>query len=471
MKTLTRNTINHIFKALLALIVTLMAPLNVAAAENILQESVVADPKNALQELVVAAQKNDDQLLIAKAQFEALRGQAGEGIAPILPQLRLNVQSSQIDNSCTGCTANTAQPDSSGTSTRIEFTQTLYDPVKYRTFSATKARVEQFGYQYGMAQNSLFTRLLDQYLNILTEADKLRTIGAQRDRLSKQLKIVSTMARSGTRSRVDVAEIAANLALSQSQYEFSRITLRSFYEGLSASIKLDIKNLPPIRRDLELEELESYNTDYWTGVALEKNLGFLARKAEVKAAVEDVKISNRGHVPTFDLFATYVDRGATIDSRSVQTSQTEVGVRFNVPIYTGGRVFASIRTAKARLDEAERRLNLVRIELVTIVPSLVRQIKQGEELIKASKSALDARASIVEQTELRYRAGADDITDLLLAYERLYESERSYYTSLYSHIRNYANFYVRVGGLNEDVVARFYEIGELENYDPTKPVY
>lgn len=459
MKVSARNTIRSILLGLV-LSFTMAMPINATAEENILQQ------------LLEAAQKNDDQLLIAKAQFEAAKSQAATGLAPILPQIRANIQNSQTDNECTGCVPNADQPDSSGTATRLELTQTLYEPVKWRTFQAAKARAEQFGYQYGMAQMSLFTRLLDQYLNILTETDNLRTLGAQRDRLAEQLKIVSSMARSGTRSRVDVDEIAANLALSESQYEFSRITLRSFYEGLSASLKLNLKNLPPIKSDLQLEPLENEDPDYWTEVALKDNLNLLAAQAAVKAAKEDVKISNRGHIPTFDLFVTYLNRDVTPSGAdNTKTTQTEAGIRFSVPIYTGGRVFSNTRTAKSRLEEANRRLSLVQVEIKAVVPSLVRQIKQGEKLITASKRALDARTSVVQQTELRFRAGSADITDLLLAYERLYESERSYYSSLYSHIRNHANFYVRVGALNEETASKFYGIGDLEDYDPDTPVY
>ncbi len=427
-------------------------------------QRVLAD-ENILQELVGAAQKHDDQLLIAKAQFEAAKGQAAQALAPVLPQIRASSQQSQ------NAYPNGEQPDATTTTSRVEFSQTLYEPAKYRAYSAAKARAEQFGYRYGAAQSSLFTRLLGQYLDILTEEDNLRTVRAQRDRLNEQLKVVRARVSSGTRSAVDLAEITASAALSESQYELSRITLRSFYEGLSASINFEIKNLPPIRKNLKLQPLENDDPAYWLEIALEKNLALLAAKAEVKAAKEDVKISNRGHIPTFDLFATYSQTETSASSAFTPTESTVVGVRFNVPIYIGGQVFSGVKVAKARLDEAQRRLHLTEVELRTVLPSVVRRIKQGEHFIDASKGALDARAAVVAQTEVRYSIGAADITDLLLSYERLYDSERSYYSSLYSHIKNYAEFYVRIGGLDEDVLNRLYSIGDFENFDPNTPVY
>lgn len=439
---------------------------NVTYAADVNQED------NILKQLLEAARKHDDQLKIAKAQFEAAKARASQNLSPVLPQIKLNLQASQRNNDCTGCPlTNPAQSDSSVTSTKIELTQSLYEPAKYRAFTATKARAEQFGYLYGVANLDLVTRLLNQYLNILTETDNLRTLGAQRDRLNKQLQVVRARANAGTRSRVDVAEISSNAALSESRYLLSQINLRTFYEGLSASVNLDIKNLPPIRKNLQLPSLDNDDPEYWTNLALEKNLSLLAAKAAVKAAEEDVKISNSGHIPTFDLFVSYMNSDNSFDSYSSTTTQTETGIRFSVPIYVGGRVFAGVRGAKARLQETQGRLELVIVEIKTLVPSLVRRIQQGEDLIAASDEALKARISLVARTESRYNSGAADITDLLLDYERLYEAERSYYSSLYSHIRNYAELYVRSGNLAEDTLNSLYDIGDFSSYDPEKPVY
>ena len=441
--------------------------------------SLVQAEDNALKRLHEAAIKYDNQLLIAKAQFDAAKGGAGQALAPSLPQLRLNARTSNSDSSCTGAgcqpsggqTAASGSTSTTATSASIDLTQSIYEPTKFRAASAGRARAKQFGYLYGYAHQDLVIRLLDQYLNILSETDNLRALDAQRDRLEKQLQRVQARVEAGTSSRVDLAEISSSAALSASQYELSKINLRSFYEGLSEGLSLDIKNLPPIRRDLKFPPLENKNPSYWTELALENNLNLLAAQAAVEAAEEDVKLSRSGHIPSFDLFASYISSDRNVNELSSQTTQTEVGVRFTFPIFSGGGVAAGVRASKARRDEAIRRLNLVRVEIKTLVPSVVRRIRQGEELITASKAALDARSAAVASTELRYNSGSANIADLLLSYERLYEAERSYYSALYSHIRNHADLYVRSGNLDENSISQFYDIADLSDYDPNKPVY
>ena len=425
---------------------------------------------NILEELLDAARKNDNQLLIAKARLDAAKAVARQNLSPILPQIRLNLQSSQKGVECVGCPPESSE-DSTDTQSRLQFSQTIYEPVKYRVYKASVARAEQSGYEYGSAYFELFQRLLKQYLDILTETDRLRTLGAQRDRLLKQLEVVRALAAEGARSPVDVAEIQASAALSEVQYLQSQISLRTFYEGLSESVKLNIKNLPPVRAELDLSPLDNKDPQYWKEIALKNNLKLLAARSAVAAAEEDIKISNRGHIPTFDFFVAYTKSDQTYETFARDFSQTEVGIRFNTPIFTGGSVFASVKSAKARLEQEKRKLALATIEVNTIVPSLVRLINNGDQFIDAAKQVLDARKALVSQTESRYRLGATDITDLLTVYERLFQAERDYYSSLYRHIQNYADFYIRTGQLNDEQLQQFYRIGDVSNYDPNKAVY
>ena len=425
---------------------------------------------NILEELLDAARKNDNQLLIAKARLDAAKAVARQNLSPILPQIRLSLQSSQKGVECVGCPPESSE-DSTDIQGRLQFSQTIYEPVKYRVYKASVARAEQSGYEYGSAYFELFQRLLKQYLDILTETDRLRTLGAQRDRLLKQLEVVRALAAEGTRSPVDVAEIQASAALSEVQYLQSQISLRTFYEGLSESVKLNIKNLPPVRAELDLSPLDNKDPQYWKEIALKNNLKLLAARSAVAAAEEDIKISNRGHIPTFDFFVAYTKSDQTYETFARDFSQTEAGIRFNTPIFTGGSVFASVKSAKARLEQEKRKLALATIEVNTIVPSLVRLINNGDKFIDAAKQVLDARKALVSQTESRYRLGATDITDLLTVYERLFQAERDYYSSLYRHIQNYADFYIRTGQLNDEQLQQFYRIGDVSNYDPNKAVY
>ena len=435
------------------------------------QVQAAEEEPNILQQLLEAAQKNDDQLLIAKAQFDAAKGETVERLGPLLPQLLFSYQLSDTDSECIGCAAGTNVPESSATVKRLDFSQSIYEQSKINSYTATKARAVSAGYQYALAQYNLFERLLDQYLNILAEADNLRTLEAQRERLSKQLAIVRAGVLAGSRSPVDLTEIEANARLTNSQYVLSKIALRSFYTGLSEALKLKLKNLPPIRKDLQLHPLPTYSTDHWLDVAVEKSFSVQAANALLKAAREDVKSTGSRFGPSINVFAAHTETDTDSSGSNKEQTQTEVGIRFNLPLTRGGETVGSLRAAKARRRQADSQHNLALVEVKTLVPAVVLRLEEAPRLVNATRQALIAREAVVRQTELRYRNGAADITDLLLSYERVAEAERSYYASLYSYIRDYAEFYVRTGQLDEATLKRFYNIADFTDYDPDKALY
>ena len=84
---------------------------------------------------------------------------------------------------------------------------------------------------------------------------------------------------------------------------------------------------------------------------------------------------------------------------------------------------------------------------------------------------MEAAQQTVLRTETLYEAGTRSISELLEAYERRTQTEQNYYATLYSHIRNYANFYIRTAQLEEEQLAHFYQAADSTNFDPdTNPL-
>jgi len=185
---------------------------------------------NILQQLFEAASVNDDQLQIAKSRLEETKGRTQESFARMFPSI--SVESSLSNTEIQTCNGPNCPSDSSTTQNRISLNQPIYDPALHLGYKASRARSEQMGYEYGIAYLGLFDRLLGQYLNILAESDRVRTIQAQRDTLNQQLKSIESRVEPGVASPIDLAEVSASLQPAAVTLIQSRINLRDFYEGL-----------------------------------------------------------------------------------------------------------------------------------------------------------------------------------------------------------------------------------------------
>ena len=428
---------------------------------------------NILKDLLEAAMKNDNQLLLAQAQLEEAKARARGSIGRLVPQTSISINNNRLRTDCDGslCLSLDAE-DSANSLNTLSLSQSIYEPAKLAAHRKNRARAEQQGYLYAAARLDVFQRLLTQYTDILAETDRLRTLKGQQETLTRQLARIQAFVASGARSRVDLAQARASTALNAAQIVQSQINLQRFYEGLRESTKLPIQNLPPIRKDVIMPDIIPNDPEHWKGIALKQNFNVLAARKGLEATRYELRENRYGPVPRLDLYTTYrqnnvddIDDGGNLD-----TTELEYGLRFNMPIYEGG-TYANIKQAKARRTQSEKQLALLEVEINTIVPSLLRQIAQGKQTVDASRQAMLARQVVAEQTEFGYRAGSVSITELLEAYENFYQAERDYYSSLYAHIKNYADFYVRTGELNEETLEPFYAIANLEEYDPETSPY
>ncbi len=420
--------------------------------------------KNIIQQLFEAASQHDDQLQIAKERLEETKGQTEESFARMFPSV--SFESSLSNTHIHACNLGPGCPDDSGMAQNsISLNQPIYNPALYLGYQISLIRSEQMGYEYGAAYLGLFDRLLEQYLNILAESDRVRTIQAQRDTLNQQLRSINARVAAGVASPIDLAEISASLQQAEVDLIQSRINLRVFYEGLSESTKLPIKNLPPVKRDLEMPPLENYDLEYWKDFALRENLSLLAARKNLAAAIEERKQSSRKYYPVVNLFSSYSASDEGLPDTSSDLTQSQIGVSLSIPLYTGGSRSGEAKKERARIEQARRQISLLETETKVVIPSLVRLISQGEKFIDAARQSMEAAQQSVLRTETLYGAGTRTISELLEDYERRTQTEQDYYATLYSHIRNYANFYIRTAQLEEEQLAHFYQAADLTNFD------
>lgn len=418
---------------------------------------------NVLQRLVEAAIKHDDQLQLAKARLDEAQGQAQQSFGRMFPQI--SIDSSLAQTYISGCKTPACE-DSTTIRNSLNLNQPIFQPEFRRDYKANKARAEQMGYEYGRAYLNLFERLLDQYLNILTVSDKVRTLQAQIKALSEQVKRLESRAEAGSGSTIDLNQARADLHLAEAGLVQSRIQLRTFYAGLSESTKLPLKNLPPIRQELRLPPLEPDDPSHWQWIALEKNLSLLAARKALEANNENRKQSSSKRLPSLRFSSSFTSRNQDFrEGGATSSTQTEVALLLSIPLYSGSSTLSEVKQARARAVQTQQQLDLLELETKIAVPSLVRLINRGEDFIAAAHQAMTAARASVTQTEVRYAAGTDSITDVLNAYARSTQAEQNYYASLYDHIRNYIDFYIRTNQLDEERLKRFYALADLKDFD------
>ena len=118
----------------------------------------------------------------------------------------------------------------------------------------------------------------------------------------------------------------------------------------------------------------------------------------------------------------------------------------NLPLFTGGQLEGQLDSARARADSALISYNqsvLTALQDVDVSLSGLRSATDQESDLRDAEAA-SKRA--LELAELRYRAGADDLTSLLNAQQTYQSAAQSLVDNRRDQLTSVVNVYAAIGG-------------------------
>jgi outer membrane protein TolC len=198
-----------------------------------------------------------------------------------------------------------------------------------------------------------------------------------------------------------------NLALSKSDFAKAKMIL-SLYIG------------EPIASNVKLENTIIKST--WRGKGLEDVLRNSPTLNSLEVSVRQKELEHKSAKASaygsIDAVASYARQDSLNEYES-----SYVGISFNIPIYTGGRMTAQEEQAKINKQSARFEHNAKALAIEEEVQSLLIDIKYYEKSIKTKKVQLQANEETKEVTESRYKGGLSTYIELLDAVGVTQESE------------------------------------------------
>ncbi|RMP02482.1 TolC family outer membrane protein, partial [Pseudomonas marginalis] len=243
----------------------------------------------------------------------------------------------------------------------------------------------------------------------------------------------------------------ANRILAQRQVEDAfeaLITLTNRQYNSIQGIVHTLPVLPPLPNDAKA----------WVETAGRQNLNLLASNYAVTAAEETLKQRKAGHAPTLDAVAQYEkgDNDALGFSNPNafgtpyrgDVEQRTIGLRLNIPLYSGGLTSSQVRESYSRLGQTEQQREGLRRQVVENTRNLHRAVNTDVEQVQARRQSIISNQSAVEATEIGYQVGTRNIVDVLDSQRQLYASVRNYNNSRYDYILDNLRLKQAAGTLN-----------------------
>ena len=307
--------------------------------------------------------------------------------------------------------------------------QPLFRKYNFALYAQAKAQGEAADARLSQAEKELAVRLVSAYMDVLFADEQARLIEIQKSSLSAQLAAAERGLVAGTGTRIDIDEARSRYDMVLAQEievdnlrAHNRRTLGAMVNrGIGSLQSLDVGRFqpaPPVPADVQawVAEAEAGNPEYQ---------GLLAQR---KAAEQEVEKALAGHYPSVDLYANAGRSGN--DSLSnlnrfgdTVYATTSYGVQVNIPLFAGGQVNATVRQARAKLEQISQQGEDMRRNIAVQTQREFDNVVQGLAKIRALERAELSGRQTVLSARKGVEAGVRSTLDVL-------QVEQQYYTVL-----------------------------------------
>ena len=287
---------------------------------------------------------------------------------------------------------------------------------------------------------------------MLSAIDSLSYTEAQKQAIYRQL--------DQTTQRFNVGLVAiTDVQNARAQYDSvlaSEVTARNDLDNALESLRQVTGQYYPELASLNIDTFSTQRPQAVNSLLKEaesRNLTLLSARLSQDLAREQIRYYQTGHMPTLDLTASSgISNSKYSGSRNAaddtDAGQNQIGLSFNLPLYSGGAVSSQVKQAQFNFVGASEQLESAHRSVVQTVRSSFNNISASISSINAYKQAVVSAQSSLDASEAGYQVGTRTIVDVLDATTTLYNAKQQLSSARYNYLINQLNVKSALGTLN-----------------------
>lgn len=445
----------------------------VCLAAGLMLISAVAAAQSApdLMNVYQQAKENDPVLKQARAQYQAAQEARPQARAGILPQLDATGSYTWTDEQ-TEYDRNAPDREEDYTTLQygLELRQPLFRWSTYKRLDQADASVAQAAAQFAAAEQDLMIRVSERYFAVLDAEDQLSVARSQERAIERQLEQARQRFDVGLIARTAVEEAKARYDLARAEVIAAENQVDSSRQALRELTGAMVGEIASVDDDIPLNRPSPNDAEAWADKAREQNWQITAARRNAEASMANIGVQRGGHYPTLDLVGSYGvnersdGRSPTgLETGNVETTQTQVGVQLNIPIFSGGATSSQVRQAQHEYTNAREQLEEVHRSILRQTADAFRGVESSILRVQALEQALVSTSAALEAVEAGYEVGTRTVVDVLDAQNDRFQAQRDYQQAVYDYLLNTLRLKLAAGTLSpEDLRAVNRQLREPE---------
>ncbi|MGM0552522.1 MAG: TolC family outer membrane protein [Pseudomonadota bacterium] len=391
---------------------------------------------SSLLEVYERAASEDAELRAAEAEYRSVQETRPLARSALLPQITGEAEAGAFYNDPDG------MPSSDGRQTRfgVSLNQSVYDRRNYIDLAQADLQVVRAEAELEGARQDLILRVSETYFDVLIAQENLQFREAELEAIERQLDQTQRRFEVGLIASTDVKEAQAQRDIAEAERIAAENQLDIAREQLAVITNQHWDTLDPLHEDAELTPPEPADPDAWVAIAIENNLELAAQRLSTDTAREQIQRQRAEGLPRIGLNASVSDTsyhgfdttggtGTRIDGVDAQ-----VGLRLEMPFYTGGRVSSLTRQAREDFQAAQAGQSLVERRTTQQTRSAYLTVLANASRVRALEQAMASTQAAFESAEAGFEVGTRTQVDVLLALREVFRAERDYAEARYGFL-------------------------------------
>ncbi len=409
------------------------------AAGAFLTALSAATPADNLLEVFEAALASDPEFLASGAENRAAREARPQALAGLRPGVRLSFDTRWNERQ--------RQGGFRSDNLALDIEQPLYRRDRRIAVEQADSRIASADAFHAAARQDLMVRVAERYFGVLEAEDEISFARATLEAFEQQLAQSRQRFEVGLIAITDVEEAKAGFDLSRARLIAAENALDSARETLRETTGAYHERLAPLG-DMRLVTPVPADIDKWTQTALERNPRLLAARHDTETARREIERMEAGHAPTLDAFGVF---GLNDSESGVlgETRRASVGLRLNLPLYSGGSVVSRTRESRHRYQRALDVLERERRRAQRETRDAYLGVDSGISRVKALEQAVRSSETAAEAIEAGFQVGTRTSVDVLDAQRELFRTRRDLSEARYGYVLDVLRLKRAAGTLSE----------------------
>lgn len=405
-----------------------------------------------------AAKLNDPKFRSAQQQVQVIGQQARQQRAGYLPQIGLEVQAIDTEQTVVSSDNTVFQQGTASYGTddlSLTLSQAIFRWDRIEAWKQSRVQEDQAEARALQAVQDLQVRVSEAYFGALAARDAVILSKAELASSTRQFEDADARYRRGLARRTDQLDARARMSQVEAELMAKQNAWEDALEAVRELTGSTPESLMPVARELPLAPPDPLAADDWIKASAEGNIEIQIQQMAVDIADREVERQRAGHYPTLDLRFKHNEHttDGSLFGGGSETESDEVTLALNLPLYSGGSVWAKRKEAASKYEQSKDELERTRREVVRQTRAAYQGILSSIRRAKALEDAVKAQELAVETKRRGFQAGLYTTMTVLDAEQDLYADRYQYALARYDYLNNWIKLRRATGQLKADDLA------------------